>query len=47
MKENIILMLNTKKRRYHERYYPESIYHDDRSDYDDERERAPVRQQVS
>lgn len=33
--------------RYHERYYPENIYHDDRSEYDEERERAPVRQQVS
>ncbi|XP_070492745.1 trichohyalin [Chironomus tepperi] len=31
--------------RYHERYYPENIYHDDRSEYDEERERAPVRHQ--
>lgn len=30
--------------RYHERYYPENIYNDDRSEYDEE-ERVPVRQQ--
>ena len=38
---------NTKKpiSRYHERYYPESIYTDDRHDH--EEERAQIRNQVS
>ncbi|KAG5677419.1 hypothetical protein PVAND_007177 [Polypedilum vanderplanki] len=30
--------------RYHERYYPENIYSDDRQEYDDEHERAPTQQ---
>lgn len=31
--------------RYSERYYPENIYTDDRNEYEEERERAPVRNQ--
>ncbi|CRK95687.1 CLUMA_CG009145, isoform A [Clunio marinus] len=31
--------------RYHDRYFPESFFTDDRHDYDEERERAPVRHQ--
>lgn len=32
--------------RYHDRYYPENIYNDDRAEYEEE-ERVPARQQVS
>lgn len=36
--------------RYHERYFPENFYTDDRQDYEEEhreRAQAPVRHQVS
>lgn len=39
------MIIYTSPCRYHERYYPENIYNDDRPDYEDER--TPVRHQVS
>lgn len=43
------LQFSTLPRRYHDRYFPENFYHDDRNDYDDEPERPAqvVRHQVS